>query len=180
MIEGDEVTRRVLWSLPTGLYVLGTVGQPGQGPWNLMTINLVTQVATEPRVVGFSVESGSVTEALLDQGQVAALSLLARADRAVVRRFVKPVVDVVIDDHGTPQALSGHQVQVVASGAPVLSVAAAWLDLAVVGCTRLASHTLYLGEVLGASASEAFVDGPASARAFDVLRMEDTKMSYGG
>jgi len=180
MIEGDEVTRRVLWSLPTGLYVLGTVGEPGSGPWNLMTINLVTQVATAPRVVAFSVEADSLSAALISSGGVAALSVIAREDRALIRRFVKPASAVEVDPALGTGSISGEPVAIVGSGAPVLRAAPAWLDLEIVGSTALGSHVLHLGKVVGAAASEAFVAGRASDRAFEVLRMEDTRMSYGG
>ena len=180
MIRGDEITRRVLWSLPTGLYLLGSVGEPGKGPWNLMTINLVTQVATEPRTLAFSVESGSVTDGLLRAGGVAALSVLARHDRALVRRFVKPVTDVTMDPSTGEGEMSGVPVRLLDSGVPVVDAAPAWLALTVMSSTPLASHTVYLAEVIDASASEDFVAGRASDRSFEVLRMEDTKMSYGG
>ena len=176
----DEVTRRVLWSLPTGLYLLGSVGDPGVGPWNLMTINLVTQVSTEPRIVAFSVEVGSVTDRLLAQGGVAALSVLAREHRAIVRRFVKPATDVSIDLGAGSGTMSGHGVALTPTGAPVLEGAAAWLDLEVRTATQWTSHTAYQAEVVGAFASDPVMAGRASERTFEVLRMEDTKMNYGG
>ena len=89
----DDTARRILWSLPTGLYLLGSVGEVGRGPWNLMTTSLVTQVATSPRLIGLSIEADSVTAGLISSSGVAALSILDRSDKAVVRRFVKPVAD---------------------------------------------------------------------------------------
>ena len=67
MTDPDSVItgRRVLWSLPTGLYLLGSTGDPTDGPWNLMTTNQVVQVATEPRVIAVSVEQGSWTNELV-------------------------------------------------------------------------------------------------------------------
>ena len=180
MNRGDEVTRRVLWSLPTGLYLLGSVGEPGVGPWTLMTINLVTQAAVEPRIVAFSLEVGSVTEGLVERGGVAALSVLAREDRTIARRFVKPATDVAMDVDAGEGEMSGHRVSLAPSGAPVLAQAAAWLDLSVRTMTRWTSHVLVQAEVIGAAATEEFVAGRASDRSFPVLRMEDTKMSYGG
>ena len=180
MTSDDETTRRVLWSLPTGLYVLGTVGRAGSGPWNLMTINLVTQASVTPRIVAFSVETSSVTSVLLEEGGVAALSILAREDRSVARRFVKPAADVSIDAERSLGVMSGHEVTLTPSGAPVLAKAAAWLDLAVVTSTRWSSHILFQAEVVSSWADEAFLAGRASERSFEVLRMEDTKMNYGG
>ena len=99
-VPDDQVTRRVLWAMPTGLYVLGSVGVFGHGPWNLMTINLVTQVATDPRIIALGIERDSVTASLVEQSGEMALSLLAREDRAVVRSFVRPVEDIITGPDG--------------------------------------------------------------------------------
>ena len=54
----DRLRRRVLWSMPSGLYVVGT--RAGERR-NLMTISWATQVAMEPKLVGIGVEAASVT-----------------------------------------------------------------------------------------------------------------------
>ena len=59
-----------------------------------MTANLVVQVCMEPKLVGVALEHDSVTSRLVSAGGGFTVSLLARADRDVVRRFVKPVKDV--------------------------------------------------------------------------------------
>ena len=59
-----------------------------------MTANLVVQVCMEPKLVGVALEHDSVTSRLVSAGGGFSVSLLARADRDVVRRFVKPVKDV--------------------------------------------------------------------------------------
>ena len=84
----DRLRRRVLWSMPVGLYVVGTRAGDRR---NLMTISWVTQVATDARSWSASGSSGAVTHELLVDGGVFALSLLPRAERALVRRFAKPV-----------------------------------------------------------------------------------------
>ena len=58
-----------------------------------MTANLVVQVCMEPKLVGVALEHESVTAGLVDAGGGFTVSLLARTDRDVVRRFVKPVTD---------------------------------------------------------------------------------------
>ena len=52
--EYDKLRRRVLWKMPSGLYVLGShaTGERRNG----MTINWVTQVSFDPKLVGVSVE----------------------------------------------------------------------------------------------------------------------------
>jgi flavin reductase (DIM6/NTAB) family NADH-FMN oxidoreductase RutF len=171
--------RRLLWSMPTGIYVLGsTLGE--RGPYNLMTHSLAVQAATEPCVVAVAVEVSARTHANIEATGTATLSVLARDQRGLARKFVKPVSDTVLDDLGSPVSMAGVDVVLAPSGAPCLADAAGWLDLVVIGRQDFASHTLYCLEVTGVVVAETVLEGPASARQFEVLRMEDTKMNYGG
>lgn len=163
--EYDRERRRILWSLPTGLYVLGSAAG---GRRNLMTLNWATQVATAPKLLAVSVEAAAVTHRLVSESGAFSLSILAREDRAVVRRFVKP-----LDDDGEPGSLGGVAVRTAATGAPILVQAVAWLDCRVRHSLALGSHTVFVGEVVDCAA----VDGADQA---EILRMEDTRMNYGG
>lgn len=167
----DRLRRRVLWALPTGLYVIGS---RSGGRVNLMTANLVVQVSVEPKLVAVAVDATAVTHSLVEEGGSFSVSLLSREDRAVVRRFVKPAVadDVAVDEDGSVTAVGGEAVEAHVTGAPVLSRAVAWLDCAVRHRVALGSHTLFVGEVVGVGGPDE--DVPA------VLRMEDTRMNYGG
>ena len=100
----DRARRRVLWSFPTGLFVVGSTG--------------------------------------------------------------------VLDD-GRPVAMAGEQVRTATTGAPILAGALAWVDCRLHSADELGSHTLFVGEVVD-------VGGPPGDDAAPVLRMEDTRMSYGG
>jgi len=187
----DRLRRRVLWSLPTGLYVVGTRAGDER---NLMTISWVMQAALEPKLVAIGVEAEAVTHRLLAEGTVFAVSLLPRSERALVRRFAKPVHDADVDSSGTGTML-GQAVHAAATGAPILDVAAAWLDCELRHTLPLGSHSLFVGEVvdcgIGAPGpSDATSptepdrsgqnnEGPGHA-AVEVLRMEDTRMNYGG
>lgn len=153
----------MLWSLPTGLYVLGSASG---GRRNLMTLNWATQVATQPKLVAVSVESGAVTHDLVRRGGAFTLNLIDREDRALVRRFVKPLAD-----EGEPSSLAGHQVLTAVTGAPILAAAVSWLDCRLHSQHDFDSHSLFIGEVVGCAER---VEQP------EVLRMEDTRMSYGG
>ncbi|MGP8060118.1 MAG: flavin reductase family protein [Acidimicrobiales bacterium] len=169
----DRLRRRVLWAMPTGLYVIGS--RAGSGPAvrrNLMTANLVVQVSVEPKQVGVAIDASSVTRRLVDEGGVFTVSLLGRDERAVIRRFVKPVTDVETDAGGRATAMAGLAVAEAPSGAPVLAGAVAWLDCEVRQRLDAGSHLFVVGEVVG-------VDGPDGAMP-PVLRMEDTRMNYGG
>jgi flavin reductase (DIM6/NTAB) family NADH-FMN oxidoreductase RutF len=163
--EYDRRRRRVLWSLPTGLYVLGSAAG---GRRNLMTLNWATQVAVDPKLVAVSVEVAAVTHDLVEQGRAFSLNLVGREDRALVRKFVKP-----IDDEGDPGVLGGQPVFTAVSGAPILSGAVAWLDCRLDRSLPCGSHTLFVGEVVECGEDE-------SRQQEGVLRMEDTRMNYGG
>ncbi|MDA8310417.1 MAG: flavin reductase family protein [Actinomycetota bacterium] len=166
----DRLRRRVLWSMPTGLYVIGSAAG---GEANLMTANLVVQVATGPKLVAVAIDAGSVTRRLVAGGGAFSVSILSREDRAVVRRFVKPVPpSQILSRDGVVVSMAGEDVEVHTTGAPVLSRAVAWLDCAVRHRLELGSHDLFVGEVVG-------VFGPDDEMP-PVLRMEDTRMSYGG
>jgi flavin reductase (DIM6/NTAB) family NADH-FMN oxidoreductase RutF len=159
----DRRRRRVLWSLPSGLYVLGSVAA---GRRNLMTINWVMQVSTDPKLVAVSIETEAYTHELVSEGGVFALSILAREDRALVRKFVKPLTD-----DGQPDQLGGFAVRTAATGAPILATAASWLDCTVTESVACGSHTVFLGQVS---------DCGDIQEGLEVLRMEDTRMNYGG
>ncbi|MGH9114580.1 MAG: flavin reductase family protein, partial [Acidimicrobiales bacterium] len=72
--EYDRARRRLLWSMPSGLYVLGS---RAGGRRNLMTLNWATQVATNPKLLAVSVEVRAYTHRLLREGRVFALNLIS-------------------------------------------------------------------------------------------------------
>jgi flavin reductase (DIM6/NTAB) family NADH-FMN oxidoreductase RutF len=164
----DQLRRRVLWAMPTGLYVLGS--RAGEDA-NLMTTSLCVQIATSPKLIATSIEIEAKTLQLVRHSGVFTLAFLAKEDRALVRKFVKPAnfdqdkrqlngIDVVF---GEP------------SGAPVPSVARAYLDCAVEREIAFSSHALVIGEVVNA-----VVLDPEHFAREDILSMADVKMSYGG
>ncbi len=156
--------RRLLWRIVNGLYLLGSRHGDER---NLMTCSWVTQASVSPRLIAVGVESASVTRRLVEGGQCFALSLLRREDRQVVRRFVKPAVH-----DAAARTLSGFPYDdAPVTGAPVPALAAAFLDCSLRQAHDLDSHMLFLGEV---------VDIGCGDENFEVLRMEDTLMNYGG
>jgi flavin reductase (DIM6/NTAB) family NADH-FMN oxidoreductase RutF len=157
--------RRLLWKLPMGLYVLGSRSDERR---NLMTINWAMQVSLQPKHVAVSIEAAAVTHSLVAAGGCFSLSLLSRDQRAEVRKFVKPALD-------DPAAgtLGGVSYTEATTGAPIPEIAVAWLDCEVRHRLDVGSHTLFVGEVVDAGFAEGGEDST-------VLRMEDTRMSYGG
>lgn len=164
--EYDQLRRRVLWSMPSGLYLLSS--RAGERR-NLMALSLVTQLATEPKLLGVVVETGAVTHELIEAGGRFGLVVLGREQRSLVRHFVKPAAHEA--EAGT---LGGHAYTDSPLGAlPVPEFAAAFLDCARTNQLEFGSHTLFVGEVLDTAVfDEAALAAP--------LRMEDTRMNYGG
>ncbi|HYF45214.1 MAG TPA: flavin reductase family protein, partial [Acidimicrobiales bacterium] len=73
--EYDRLRRRVLWTLPSGLYVVGSrAGERRNG----MTINWVTQVSFEPKLLAIGVEKAAFTHELIFEGGVFALNTVSR------------------------------------------------------------------------------------------------------
>ncbi len=168
--EYDKRRRRILWTMPSGLYV---VGSRYQDRCNLMTLNWATQLSFEPKLVGIGVEHGAVTHELISGGRVFSLCVIDREDRAIVRKFVKPVEDPGMpSEHAADGTLNGFPVVERATGAPILAQAVAWLDCEVRQAVETGGHTLFVGEIVDC--------GFAKDEATPVLRMEDTRMNYGG
>ena len=160
----DKLRRRLLWTMPYGLYVVGS--RAGEQR-NLMTLNWATQVSFEPKLVGIGVEKTAVTHELVAGGGSFTLHTIARDDRAIVRRFTKPV-----EHDAAAGTLNGFAYHDGPTGAPVLDQAAGWLDCAVQQQVDCGGHTFFVGEVVACAFA-----GPEDT---PVLRMEDTRMSYGG
>ena len=184
--EYDRERRRVLWSMPSGLFVLGS---RFEGRLNMMTCNWAMQVATVPKLVAVSVEAGSLTRVLIDRGGSFSLSVLPRSERAVIRRFVKPVDGIDLDVDGRATSLQGVSVFEVADGLPCVSSALSWLACVVrhsIGWdadtdaegTDGASHVLFVGEVVDVG-ERAEADGHVADES-EALQMGDTRMNYGG
>ena len=63
--EYDKLRRRVLWTMPSGLYLIGSRSGDER---NLMTLNWATKVSFEPKLVAISVEQTAVTHRLIKAG----------------------------------------------------------------------------------------------------------------
>ncbi|HEV7526801.1 MAG TPA: flavin reductase family protein [Acidimicrobiia bacterium] len=164
--EYDRLRRRVLWKMPSGLYVVGSTDKAERR--NGMTLNWATQVSFDPKWIGIGVERAALTHELIAAAGVFSLCLIDREDRAIVRKFTKPV-EVDLDAHtmnGFPY-LDGA-----ATGAPLLAQSVAYLECEVRQPVEIGDHTFFLGEIVNA--------GFLRDEETPVLRMEDTRMNYGG
>jgi flavin reductase (DIM6/NTAB) family NADH-FMN oxidoreductase RutF len=163
--EYDRLRRRVLWSYPSGLFIVGS--RDGERR-NGMTLNWFSPIGFDPKLVGIAVEAEAFTHELIAAGGVYSVCTVARDDRAIVRKFTKPVE---VDLGGrTLNGFPFHDGPV--TGAPVLDQAPAFVECSVRQAIDFGVHTLFVGEVVNA--------GFQAAEDTPVLRMEDTRMNYGG
>ena len=162
--EYDRLRRRVLWTMPSGLYIVGSRDGDRR---NGMTLNWAMQLSFDPKLVGISVEKEAFTHELIAAGGVFSVCIVDREDRAIVRKFTKPV-----DVDTAAQTLNGVPYRDGVTGAPVLTQAVAYVECEVRQSVDLSGHTLFIGEIVDA--------GFAKAEDTPVLRMEDTRMNYGG
>jgi flavin reductase (DIM6/NTAB) family NADH-FMN oxidoreductase RutF len=166
--EYDKLRRRVMWAMPSGLYVIGSRAGARR---NAMTANWVSQVSSGPKLVAVGVEKEALTHTLITEGKVFSVNIVDRDDRAIVRKFTKPV-EVDAEAGAGAFTLNGFAFHDGPTGAPVLDQAVAWLDCRVHSEVDVGTNTLFLGEVVDAGFQKA-EDTP-------VLRMEDTRLNYGG
>jgi len=164
--EYDKVRRRVLWKMPYGLYVVGSRGED-RTLKQLMTANWVTQLSFDPKLLAVSIERSALTHRLVTSTGCFSLSFIDREDRSIVRKFTKPV-----EVDPTAGTLNGFPFVERVTGAPVLAQAVAFADCQVRETLDVGDHTLFVGEVVDA--------GFLADEAALVLRMEDTRMNYGG
>jgi len=162
--EYDRLRRRVMWTMPYGLYVVGS--RDGERR-NGMTLNFCTQVSSDPKLVGIGVEREALTHELVTEGRVFSVNLVDREDRAIVRKFTKPV-----EVDAEAMTLNGFPFHDGVTGAPILDQAVAYLDCEVRDTLEAGSHAFFVGEVVDA--------GFQKDEETPVLRMEDTRMNYGG
>ena len=96
-----------------------------------------------------------------------ALSIIDREDRAIVRRFTKPA-----ELDAGAQTLNGSPSAPLSPARRSFDQAVAHLDCEVRQTIDCGGHDLFIGEVVDAAFSK--------AEDTAVLRMEDTRMNYGG
>ena len=162
-----KLRRRVLWTFPSGQFLVGSRAGDRR---NAMTTNWVTQVSFEPKLVAVGIEKPAVTHQLISDGGVFSVNTIAREDRTIVRKFTKPTEQEPADGGG--YSLNGYAFHDGATGAPVLDQAPAFVDCEVRQAVEVGGHTLFIGEVVDAAFQ--------ADEETEVLRMEDTRMSYGG
>ena len=162
MAVDDELLNRVTWKIPNALAL---VGSRAGDECNGMTTSWITQLSMEPVLVGIGVDNSAVTHRLITDGGCFTVNLWDAAETKVFVKFSKP--STFADG-----MLNGRPVHEETTGAPVFDDAIAWVDCEVRQSVDCGGHTFFIGEVLDA--------GFHRDEDTEVLRMEDTRMNYGG
>ena len=161
MALDDELLNRVTWKIPNALAL---VGSRAGDEWNGMTTSWITQLSMEPVLIGVGVDNSAVTHRLITDGGSFTVNLWNAENTRPFVKFSKPAS---YEDG----ALNGWAVRPGATGAPIFADAIAWMDCEVRQSHDLGTHTLFIGEVVGAE----IVDDEARPAS-----MSDTRMKYGG
>jgi flavin reductase (DIM6/NTAB) family NADH-FMN oxidoreductase RutF len=157
----DELVNRVTWKIPNALALVGSrVGDE----WNGMTTSWITQLSMEPVLIGIGVDNTAVTHRLISDGGSFTVNLWSPDDTRVFVKFSKPAAK-------EGDALNGRPIRTEVTGAPVFDEAIAWMDCEVRQAIDFGTHTLFVGELVGAG----IADDDTRAAA-----ISDTRMKYGG
>src|SRR3954451_17185316 len=78
-VEYDKRRRRLLWTFPSGLYVIGSRDGDRR---NAMTANWVTQVSFDPKLVAVSIDHTALTHELISASNAFTVNTIDREDRA--------------------------------------------------------------------------------------------------
>src|SRR5262249_3190777 len=138
--EYDRLRRRVLWTMPSGLYV---VGSRSGAKCNLMTLNWATQLGFDPKLLGIRGEKEAFTHALIAASGGFSLCIIDREDRAIVRKFTKPV-----EVDPAAQTLNDFPYRDGVTGVLILTQAVAYVECEVRQSVDLGGHTLFIGGVV--------------------------------
>jgi len=126
-------------------YGLVVIGARAGDEHNGMTANWITQVSFDPCLVEVAIENDARTCDLLHRGGVFSVNVVPAGREDLVEHFVKPQCRAG-DKLGDVAATDGPQ-----TGAPILADAAAAFECRVVGVHAAGDHTVFVGEVVGAS-----------------------------
>ncbi|NNN20521.1 MAG: flavin reductase [Acidimicrobiales bacterium] len=169
----DRLRRRIFWAMPSGIYLIGSCYENAV---NLMTINWVTQISSQPKIVVAGIEKSSHTMDLIEKSNKYSLNFIQMKDKVLARTYAKAAV-VDIEE----MRLSGNKFYFTESlKVPVLESAVAYFEVSVISITNFSSHNAVFGEVVGGEIIDESLKESQGELSSKVLKMSDTKMHYGG
>ncbi len=142
--------RDVMAQWPSGVTVVTTLDATGTP--HGMTASSFSSVSLDPPLVSICLTTTLYSHALIQDSGVFAVSVLAKDQADVARRFAG--MDGAVD------RFEGESWTTAVTGAPVLDSSLGWFDCRIVHCYPGGDHTIFVGEV---------VDGSAAGRSAPLL-----------
>jgi len=140
-IEKTEL-RRVMGHFATGVTVVTTCGSNGR--YHGFTANAVSSVSLAPPLMMVCVDKNAESYSSFEQSRVFTVNILSAEQEDLSRRFAV----------SGGEKFEGVSYRVGANGAPILGGVLAHLECRVVSAYDGGDHTIYLGEIQEAEASE--------------------------
>lgn len=164
----DAAKKTALRMIPYGIYVL--TAEAG-GQIAAATVNWVTQTAFAPPLVAVGVKADSGSYATLKQAGKFALNMLGKGQQGAAFTFFKPA-------QVEGGKISGEPYKTGATGAPILTNAAACVECKVAEIVERGDHHIVIGEVIEAHLLRPIEGRPDAA----ILEMKELgeKVFYGG
>ncbi|MBD3926727.1 flavin reductase [Nocardioides cavernae] len=139
MVE-PAMFRDVLAQWPSGVTVVTTVVD---GSWHGMTASSFSSVSLDPPLVSICLDRRLYTHGLIQESGVFGVSVLAKDQADVARRFAGMAGEV-------SERFLGETWSVAGTGTPLLDSALGWVDCRVVHEHPGGDHTIFVGEVVAA------------------------------
>ena len=155
-----EAKKKALRSIVHGVYVIGV--RDGEKR-NAFTATWVTQVSFEPPLVAAAIRKESVSLQMIESSRLFAINFLASGQKALAQHFLKPA-------HLGGDKLAGISHRAGATGVPILSDAAAYVECRVKAIHPDGDHAIVVGEVVEAGVQ----------REAEPLTLKETGWHYGG
>lgn len=142
MVEASTF-RDVLAQWPSGVTVVTTVVD---GVRHGMTASSFSSVSLDPPLVSICLDRRLYSHGLVESSGVFGISVLAKDQAEVARRFAGMAGDVA-------DRFDGETWSTAATGVPLLDSALGWLDCRVLHAYPGGDHTIFVGEVLAGHAA---------------------------
>ncbi|MGH1564984.1 flavin reductase [Mumia sp. DW29H23] len=142
MVESSTF-RDVLAQWPSGVTVVTTVVD---GVRHGMTASSFSSVSLDPPLVSICLDRRLYSHGLLAESGIFGISVLAKDQAEVARRFAGMSGDVA-------DRFDGESWSTAATGVPLLDSALGWLDCRIVHAYPGGDHTIFVGEVLAGHAA---------------------------
>jgi flavin reductase (DIM6/NTAB) family NADH-FMN oxidoreductase RutF len=138
------VFRDVLAQWPSGVTIVTTLGSPADSrepTWHGMTASSFSSVSLTPPLVSICLDRKLYSHELISTSGVFGISVLAKDQAEVARRFAGMIP-------GVEDRFAGETWSTAETGVALLDSALGWLDCRVVHEHAGGDHTIFVGEVL--------------------------------